>query len=250
MMSHAGGRSVAVLRALRAAARRLQRLALVGVCVASALACAACGKEAHDAADPTAPAAVVPVALESDVVGYWESAKTSKGGLRKAVWFRADGVVLDRTLVALDGTYTLQGSDLKFEVVGEPTVTFKLAFEGTVQLREAPGGVQRLERLGTAALAAGASEVGCWSYLHSTGATAYEEFQAGGAWRMRMPLGPDAQRAPWISSRPGVAEVLATFGGRTRFELQRGPGTSTLHASTGHAYDFVARDPWFPFAAP
>jgi hypothetical protein len=250
MTSLAGGESVAIPRLLRASARRLRRLALLGTCAASALGLAACGQETHDAPTPSVRAPVVPVAQEPEVVGYWESDKTSKGGLRKAVWFRADGVVFDRTVVALDGTYTLQGADLKVEPAGEPALSFKLSFEGAVQVREAAGSVQRLERFGAAAPATGPRELGRWSYVHATGATAFEEFQAGGAWRMRLPLGLAAQRAPWTSSRPGVAEVLATFGGRTRFEVQRVDGTPTLRASTGHAYAFVAPDPWFTFAEP
>lgn len=144
-------------------------------------------------------ALVLAVALMSsapeatDLVGLWESGKTSQGGIGQTLEFRADGTFVEATTVIVDAYYRIVGDRL---VVGEQPPgaepdtgkASRIRIEGDQLIQTGPDGAEvHKERVGRPEEGQPAI-VGVWQYRHYTGAIAFERFTAEGRMNFRLPM--------------------------------------------------------------
>jgi hypothetical protein len=129
----------------------------------------------------------------TSLVGLWDSATPSKGGIGSTLEFRADGTFVEATTVIVDGYYRVAGDQLLIDErpiapdakAGQP---MKMVVDGNVMRVTAPdGSVLRKDRLGQPE-AGQPPIVGAWRYRHETGPTAYERYTADGRMFFRLPL--------------------------------------------------------------
>lgn len=143
-------------------------------------------------ADPTPTArSARPPAVDpprQGIVGLWESMSQSRGGIGSAIQFRADGTLLTRLVVLVDGAYRIDGLTLVLSMEGqEVSVPLGEIVRDAWTLH--PPGAEAIvkRRIGTAPAGA-SSVVGDWSSPHDTGGLAYERYRADGWFSFRLPM--------------------------------------------------------------
>jgi hypothetical protein len=123
------------------------------------------------------------------LVGTWEAAKRSYGGISVTAIFSPEGVVSLVLGAMVDAKYNVEGDKFTLEAQdrgksGREEQT--LTFAGDTAVLSGHGCSMRLTRLES-----GASEkslVGQWRLMHMTGVPAYEEFTPEGLVRLRVPM--------------------------------------------------------------
>jgi len=182
-----------------------------------------------------------------DPVGFWESKKTSRGGIGNALEFRADGTVVEATTVLVEMAYRLIGDrlvtameppDADADTSKAPTIHF----EGDSLVMVGPdGSTVRKDRVS----GKGASILGDWRYCHYAGAVAYERYAEDGRLLFRLPMRstagsyavtggeltirmPEKPDATWTVEVRGDELLLSTGGG---------PATEYRREKTGAWYD-------------
>jgi hypothetical protein len=170
-------------------------------------------------------AALVSLAQAPGLVGLWDSATTSKGGIGATLEFRADGTFVEATTVIVNAHYRVDGDRL---VVAEQPAGLATGNRESVQIKidgrtlkatGADGSVLSKERIGVSEAGAPAI-VGAWRYRHYTGATAFERYTADGRMYFRLPIRSFAGRyvlkgrelSMTQSSRPTVTTTVAFDG--------------------------------------
>jgi hypothetical protein len=127
------------------------------------------------------------------LVGLWDSATTSTGGIGSTLEFRADGTFVEATTVIVNGYYRIIDGRL---VVGDQPLgskadaakSLRIAVDGDVLRQTAPdGAVLRKDRLGRPEVGKPAI-VGAWRYRHYTGTTAFERYTDDGRMFFRLPM--------------------------------------------------------------
>jgi hypothetical protein len=125
---------------------------------------------------------------EFNLVGLWETASTTRGGIGHAIEFRPDGTYVESTVVIVDTPYRLVGNRLH---TGSDTETGKsptAAFEGGVLVQTAPdGSVVRKERI-PGPPPSPLTIVGAWRYCHYAGVPAYERYSENASMQFRLPM--------------------------------------------------------------
>jgi hypothetical protein len=169
--------------------------------------------------------ALASLAQAAGLVGLWDSATTSKGGIGVTLEFRADGTFVDATTVIVNAHYRVIGHRL---VVGEQPVgpaagtveSVQIKIDGRLLRATGPdGSVVSKERIGLPEPGAPAI-VGAWRYRHYTGAMAFERYAADGRMYFRLPMRSFAGRyvlkgrelSLTASNRPPVTMAVALEG--------------------------------------
>jgi hypothetical protein len=190
-----------------------------------------------------------PEPKSSELVGLWESASTSQGGIGHTIEFRPDGTIIEAATVIVDLHYRIVGDRLSvgaepLPLEPDPTGATTLRFEGARLLATAPDGtVVERERLGQA-IAGQPAIVGVWRYRHSTGGIAFERYTPDGRVRFRLPMKsssgcyvPAAKRVTLTMSRKETET-------RLQFELRGDELTLTGQGRTSR-YLRDEAGPWY-----
>jgi hypothetical protein len=173
-------------------------------------------------------AALVSLAQAPGLVGLWDSATTSKGGIGETLEFRADGTFVDATTVIVNAHYRVAGDRL---VVAEQPAGLTAGDLEPVQIKidgrslkatGPDGSVVIKERIGPSETGTPAI-VGAWRYRHYTGAMAFERYTTDGQLYFRLPMrsfvGRYTLKGRELSltqpNRPTVRMTIAFAGGDT-----------------------------------
>lgn len=132
-----------------------------------------------------------PAPPSPQLVGLWESADKSQGGIGHTLEFRSDGTFVEAVTVIVDMSYRVSGDRLILGEepttgAGDPGISFR--FESDTFVVEPPEGpAVRKERIGQRE--PGQSPiVGMWRYRHYTGAVAFERYTPEGRLHLRLPM--------------------------------------------------------------
>jgi hypothetical protein len=192
-------------------------------------------------AQERAPAGAAPPDGAGGCLGYWESEKTSRGGIGSASYVKADGNVLSWMMVKVDGTYALDGDALTMggALGGEKPHTVRIAIDGDRMVQTAEGGErQTMRRVGT-----GSGLHGTWQFKHYVGQTAFQRFRADGTTSLRLVMGTivvrryDALENGAIALRAGKKLTKATLRVREGVLVEDGGTTRLVRAGSM---------PWYP----
>lgn len=196
-----------------------------------------------------AAALISPAPPATSLVGLWESARTSKGGIGHTLEFRAGGAFVDAVTVIVDGYYRVVGDRL---VVGEHPAAdpdaskaprFKI--EDDVLVQTGPdGSVVRKARLGRAEEGKPAI-VGEWRYRHDTKAIAFERYTGEGRMFFRLPMSSSVGRYSLktceivliLPNRPDVTMTLDVRGDELSLSGSDGRTTVYRRVTAGAWYD-------------
>lgn len=129
-------------------------------------------------------------AADSALLGFWESAATSQGGIGGNIEFRQDGSYASAIAVQVDLAYEVKNGKLYIgKNAGEP-VSYETAY-GVQAGPDAlivtdPGGAANKKMRITPS--AGDAVVGRYRYRHYTGGIAYEQYTPAGLMKLRIPM--------------------------------------------------------------
>lgn len=186
-------------------------------------------------------AADCPSPQSTQLVGLWESAAKSKGGIGHAMELRADGTFVEVTTVIVDTYYRVSGDQvLLSEKPGGATLTsmpLDLGDETPEVEKKWGPRVGSRERV---SLREPGQEpiVGVWRYQHPTGVLAFERYTADGQMSLRLPLKSsqgcysldDAKLTLKLNGREMKASIESrdehlklTFPGKEPAEYRRDP---------------------------
>jgi hypothetical protein len=154
------------------------------------------------------------------LVGLWDSATTSSGGIGSTLEFRADGTFVEAPTVIVNAYYRIIGDRF---VVGEQPLgpnpdqakSMRIQVDGDVLRLTGPdGSVVLKERLGRAEVGKPAI-VGAWRYRHPTGTNAFERYTDDGRMLFRLPMTSSVGRYvvkgnEIVLTRPNQADVAMT----------------------------------------
>ena len=130
---------------------------------------------------------------ETSLIGLWDSAATSSGGIGQTLEFRADGTFVEATTVIVDGYYRLIDDRI---IVGEQppgpdaetASAPRIKINGDLLVETDPdGSIVRKERIGPK-VAGVTGIVGAWRYRHYTKAIAFERYTNDGRMLFRLPM--------------------------------------------------------------
>ncbi len=183
------------------------------------------------------------------LVGLWDSATTSTGGIGSTLEFRADGTVVEATTVIVDAFYRATGGRLviaekPFAAEAPADMSVRIEVEGDVLRWTGPdGSTVRKERLGRAE-AGKPGIVGAWRYRHDTGTTAFERYTDDGRMFFRLPMKSWVGRyvvkgSQLVLTRPNQADVVMKIvQGNDDLTLSSGGRTTTYRRdNAGPWYD-------------
>jgi hypothetical protein len=183
------------------------------------------------------------------LVGLWDSATTSNGGIGSTLEFRADGTFVEATTVIVNAFYRATGGRLviaekPFAAEAPADMSVRIEVEGDVLRWTGPdGSTVRKERLGGAE-AGKPGIVGAWRYRHDTGATAFERYTDDGRMFFRLPMKSWVGRyvvkgSQLVLTRPNQADVVMTIvQGNDDLTLSSGGRTTTYRRDhAGPWYD-------------
>lgn len=201
--------------------------------------------EVHDSAD----AALMDAQHARAITGYWQSDKTTQGGLGRMLHFDKDGSWAERVIVIVDGTFVQTGPTVTVEVNGEREEFVTRPSAVGMLRRSAQGQEVTLRPYSGRATAERDGIRGVWSYAHYSGRTAYERYGDDGTWGLRIPLGVWVRKGQWSSSAPG--QVVCTRGDGTSITVlldELAEGGMGLRVPSGDGYRFVGETTWYPLA--
>jgi hypothetical protein len=134
-----------------------------------------------------AAAQVAPARPSTTLVGTWEAVTRSVGGLGSTISFAADNT-MSYTLGAMVDMKYKRARDSLYIIDPQNGVNafqFSIIRDTLVMINE--GREQRETRV-SAPVSGADPVVGRWTYLHYTGVPAFEEYTAGGDFRLRVPI--------------------------------------------------------------
>lgn len=129
---------------------------------------------------------------DAHVVGFWESERTSQGGIGHTLEFQKDGSYVEAMSVIVDQSYRYANGKLSLfdpqerEPANEFTsdVHFDLR---TLTVKGPDGSTIRKDRADVPSSKT-PSIIGVWRYRHYTGALAYERYAPNGRFQFRLPM--------------------------------------------------------------
>jgi hypothetical protein len=194
-----------------------------------------------------AVALVSPAPAPAGLVGLWESARTSRGGIGHTFEFRPDGTYVEATTVIVDGYYRLIGDRL---VNGERPVgadadsskAARIKIDGDVLVETGPdGSIVRKDRVGVGGK--DSRLVGAWRYRHYTDAVAFERYTDDGRMLFRLPMLSSVGRYI-LKGTELLIQRLNQRDARMTIDLQ---GDTLSLASDGQTtkYRRVSEGPWY-----
>lgn len=130
------------------------------------------------------------------IVGFWETERTSKGGIGHTVEFGKDGAYLEAVSVIVDQKYLYKNGKLSIFDLQDGAAnnenTSEIALEKmSFTIKGPDGSTFRKERADVPAFDK-PSIVGVWRYRHYTGAIAYERYAPTGQFQFRLPMSSSA----------------------------------------------------------
>jgi hypothetical protein len=181
------------------------------------------------------------------LVGFWESATTSRGGIGHTFEFRADGTFVEATTVIVDGHYRLIGDRL---VNGEQPVgpdadaskATRIKIDGDVLVETGPdGSVVMKERVGAGIK--NSQLVGAWRYRHYTDVVAFERYTDDGRMFFRLPMLSSVGRYILKGNELLLVRPSQTDA-RMAIDLQ-GDALSLVSAGQATKYRRESAGPWY-----
>ncbi|HEX6903086.1 MAG TPA: hypothetical protein VF789_25435 [Thermoanaerobaculia bacterium] len=185
-----------------------------------------------------------------DLVGFWETRETSRGGIGHALELRPDGTYVEATTVLVNGAYRVAGDRL---IIGETlgalegdkaAAASRFEIQGDTLIQTSPDG-SKLEkkRLGKADEGRPAIE-GAWRYRHDTGVTAFEKYTPDGRLLFRLPMTSSTGCYKIAGARitfnsPGHKEKTVTFKTRSGDLVLRNSGKPDA------VYGLAEAGPWY-----
>jgi hypothetical protein len=154
-----------------------------------ALTFAACVASTRPAANAQAAASRNQQAAVNSVVGTWEAAVRSHGGIGTTALFSSDSEFRLVIGAMVDANYKLEGNQFTFYGADggrKVSQTATLSWAGDTAVLSAGSVSRRLARLDRTS--SPPTLVGRWRYFHSTGVPAYEEYSSDGLIRLRVPI--------------------------------------------------------------
>ncbi len=128
------------------------------------------------------------------LIGRYESVERSKGGIGATMEFQRDGRLVQTIGAMVDGAYRINGDTLLVRWEDSPEESkswFRVTADSMLQTTGsgANQGRRAARRVGKAEVVQG-SVVGKWSYPHSAGGIAVEEYTKDGQFHFRLPFTP------------------------------------------------------------
>jgi hypothetical protein len=120
-----------------------------------------------------------------DLLGFWESEDTTRGGIGHTLEFKGDGSVLAAAAVLVNMAYRVSGNRL---VVDQAAPGDTIRIEGDRLWQTSQDGSVVEKRRVKCTPSAGQSLVGVWTFRHYTGAVAYERYTEDGQLQFRLAL--------------------------------------------------------------
>ena len=161
------------------------------------------------------------MAQASPIVGLWDSARTSAGGIGTTLEFRPDGAFIEATTVIVNAYYRVVGDRLLIEaqpISDQPPADAGVSIEiedDLFRMTGPDGSVIEKRRLGVRD--AGKPPIaGAWQYRHSTGVTAFERYTEDGLLQFRLPMTSTRGRyvlngAELVMTRPNQPDMKMTL---------------------------------------
>jgi hypothetical protein len=123
----------------------------------------------------------------SALIGTWEVITRSAGGLGATISFGVDNTLRYTLGAMVDMKYRRAQDSLYIVDPQGPVNPFKISFVGDTMVMTNEGKQQRETRV-TPAVPGADPVIGKWTYTHYTGVPAFEEYTAGGDFRLRVPI--------------------------------------------------------------
>jgi hypothetical protein len=128
----------------------------------------------------------------TNVVGFWESERTSKGGIGHTFEFQKDGSYLEAVSVIVDQKYRYENGKLTIFDPQEQTNNNEITSDVnldlmTLTVKGPDGSTLRKDRADVPS-SNKPSIIGVWRYRHYTGGIAYERFTSDGIFQFRLPM--------------------------------------------------------------
>ena len=158
--------------------------------------------------------AFAPVMLQANpIVGLWDSARTSAGGLGSTLEFRADGTFVEAATVIVNTYYRIVGDRLLIDEQPIPQdaqadAAVPIEIAGDLFRMNIPDGTV-IEKQRLPGSARGQSPIaGVWTYRHPTGAMAFERYTDEGRMHFRLPM--TSVRGTWTLNGTELVLVRST----------------------------------------
>ncbi len=126
------------------------------------------------------------------IVGFWETEKTSKGGIGHTFEFKNDGSYLEAVTVIVDAKYRYENGKL---AIIDPQDTSsnngdiaEIASDNLSFVLKGPDGATFRKERADVPTSEKPSIIGVWRYRHYTGAIAYERYTSTNLFQFRLPM--------------------------------------------------------------
>jgi hypothetical protein len=176
------------------------------------------------------------LAGSDQLVGRWDPERRSRGGLGTWIELAANGACTETIGALVDGKWRLEGDrltlDLGIAAGASEVQTATVSIVGDTQVQVRGNESYRLARVDKAA---GANPlVGVWTYAHSAGGQAYEEYTRDGRFLFRLPFTTTPCKWTATDDSLRITQTDQTHEFRWRLAgdvltLQSGQKLSTLH---------------------
>jgi len=184
----------------------------------------------------------------TSVVGFWESERTSKGGIGHTIEFQKDGSYLEAVSVIVDQKYSYENGKLSIfdpqEQSNNNEITSDVNFDlMTLTVKGPDGSTLRKERADVPS-SNKPSIIGVWRYRHYTGAIAYERYAPNGLFQFRLPMTSssgcykiEGGQLILIKSKETIASKFRVHDGKLELENKD---------KAPYVYRFEAYGLWYP----
>jgi hypothetical protein len=127
-----------------------------------------------------------------EIVGFWETERTSKGGIGHTFEFTNDGSYLEAVSVIVDQKYHYENGKLSIIAPQEGAANNENTTEIVLDkmsftIKGTDGSTFRKERADVPT-SEKPTIIGVWRYRHYTGAIAYERYAPNGLFQFRLPM--------------------------------------------------------------
>ncbi len=128
----------------------------------------------------------------TNVVGFWESERTSKGGIGHTLEFQKDGSYIEAVSVIVDQKYRYENGKLSIFDSQDQITSNEISSDVNVDLMTltvtGPDGSTLRKDRADVPSSNKPSISGVWRYRHYTGAIAYERYAPNGIFQFRLPM--------------------------------------------------------------
>ena len=173
---------------------------------------------------------------DASIAGFWESERTSRGGIGQTIELKASGELTSSMTVMVDQVYRTADGKLYIAESGAP---FTVTKDVLVQTDDKDDEIRK-ERVGSQAPGR-EPLVGAWRYRHDTGAIAFERYTEDGRLFFRLPM--TSEHGCYRATSDSLSLDIA---GRTSTAQYTVAGTTlTLRSTDGKTHAYRRAEPWY-----